>query len=223
MPSYKKHALFSIVMALPFFPNVFYLALALVGASIIDMDHRVKKKNLLFMAFFGLILTLILYILKLPFLIGVILVALALLFYISKHRGFMHSIIGISLVTCFLGMFVLGSNILLQDFKIDLKLSLVLISLVMGFLILNKRLLPLYSLLVTVGIILTPSMIVNPYYIFGALFVGCLSHVVLDLFTPSGVELLNPLSSKRCRKSCGLIFFGAWILLVFVSFFYPIS
>ena len=223
MPSYKKHALFSIIMALPFFPNVFYLALALVGASIIDMDHRVKKKNLLIMASFGLILTLILYILKLPFLIGIILVALTVLFYISKHRGFMHSIMGISLVTCLLGMFVLGSNILLQDFKIDLKLSLVLISLVLGFLILNRRLLPLYSLLVTVGIILTPSMIVSPYYIFGALFVGCLSHVVLDLFTPSGVELLNPISSKKCRKGCGFIIFGVWIFMVFASFFYLIN
>lgn len=44
-------------------------------------------------------------------------------------------------------------------------------------------------------------MIVNPYYIFGALFVGCLSHVVLDLFTPSGVELLNPLSSKGAGRA----------------------
>lgn len=219
MPSYKKHVLFSMIMAFPFFPDVFYLSLAVLGASIIDMDHDVNRKNLAIMALIGLVITLTLYILKLPFLIGIILVALALIFYISKHRGFMHSFMGITLITCFLSIFVLGSHILLQDFKIGLKISLIVISLILGFIILNKKLMPLYSFLVIVGIILTPSLVLNTYYVIGALFLGCLSHIMLDIFTPSGVELLNPFSSKKYRKGWGMFLFGMWVVSMLTAVF----
>ncbi len=224
MPSYKKHILFSIIMAFPFFPDVFYLSLAVLGASIIDMDHDVNKKNLTIMALVGLIITLTLYILKLPFLIGIILIALALVFYISKHRGFMHSFMGIIFIACFLSIFILGSHIILQDFKIGLKVSLIIISLILGFMIVNKKLMPVYSFLIIVGIILTPSLVLNPYYVFGALFLGCLSHIILDLFTPSGVELLNPLFSKKYRKGWGRFLFGIWVVsMLAVVFVYKLG
>ncbi len=48
MSSYKKHAIFAIILTLPFFPNVFSLALALIAASFPDFDHKVKKKTLLY-------------------------------------------------------------------------------------------------------------------------------------------------------------------------------
>ncbi|MBM4242128.1 MAG: metal-dependent hydrolase, partial [Euryarchaeota archaeon] len=35
MSSYKKHGLFSLIMVLPFFPDVFYLSLAFIAAAII--------------------------------------------------------------------------------------------------------------------------------------------------------------------------------------------
>ena len=91
MPSYKKHVLFSILMTLPFFPDVFYLSIAILGASMLDMDHDVNRKNLTIMALIGMVIVLTLYILKLPFLIGLILIILALIFYVSKHRGFMRA------------------------------------------------------------------------------------------------------------------------------------
>ncbi|MGZ7209986.1 MAG: metal-dependent hydrolase, partial [Methanobacterium sp.] len=99
MPSYKTHALFSIIIALPFIHDVFYLGVAVIGASIIDMDHHVKKNNLIIMAIFGIISSFILYILKLPFLFGISLIIMAFIFYISNHRGFTHSIFGVPLLS----------------------------------------------------------------------------------------------------------------------------
>ncbi len=61
MASYRKHILFSLFIALPFFPDVFYLSLAVIGASIIDLDHPMRERNLSLVAFFALLLTGILY------------------------------------------------------------------------------------------------------------------------------------------------------------------
>ena len=61
MPSYKEHVLASIIMVFPFFPQVFYIGLAVVGASIIDMDHNVNQKNIIIMGLLGVILSLLLY------------------------------------------------------------------------------------------------------------------------------------------------------------------
>ena len=210
MPSYKKHILFSLIMALPFFPDVFYLSLAVVGASIVDLDHHVKKKNLIIMALSGVLLAGILYLFKLPFLLGIILVALASIFYVSKHRGFMHSIFGIVVATAFLTVFVTGSYLSIQNFSSEPKVSLIVVSLILGFIVLNKKLIPLFTILVLSGIILTPNTGLDPYFVFGAIFVGCLSHLILDLFTPSGVEVFNPISSHRYKKTLGIFLMALW-------------
>lgn len=221
MPSYKKHVLFSLIMALPFFGDVFYLSLAVIGASIIDFDHHIKKNNLMIMILFGILLCLILYLLNLPIILGVILITLALIFYMSKHRGFMHSIFGIIIITIFLIIFIIGSYLLFTGFLENLKIFLIVISLVLGVMILNKKLIIPYSLLVLIGIILTKNLVLNPYYIFGALFLGCISHIILDLFTPSGVSILNPLSSKRYKKVLGIILMIFWTLAAVLMTFYP--
>lgn len=221
MPSYKKHVLFSLIMALPFFPDVFYLSLAVIGASIIDFDHPVKKNNLMIMILFGILLCLILYLLNLPIILGVILIALALIFYISKHRGFMHSIFGIIIITIFLTIFIVGSYLLFIDFSQNLKIFLIVISLLLGVMVLNRNLLIPYSFLLLIGIILTKNLVLNPYYIFGALFLGGISHIILDLFTPSGVSILNPLSLKRYKKALGIILMIFWTLAVILITFYP--
>ena len=74
MPSYKNHLVFSllipILVTVPFFPNVFYLSLAVIGASIVDLDHPLRNSNLLLLALFGIILVLLLHILQMPVLIG---------------------------------------------------------------------------------------------------------------------------------------------------------
>ncbi len=216
MPSYKKHALFSIIIALPFIPDVFYLSLALIGASIVDMDHHVKKKNLILMSLLGIILSILLYILNLPFLFGIALIFMALIFYISKHRGFSHSIFGTLLSSFLLAFFVIGFYSLVNGFGIENKLSLILISIILGIITLNKKILLPFIILVTLGVILTSNQSINPYLTFFGIFLGYLSHLILDLFTPSGIKILNPLSSKKFNKCMGIVLFILWGLGAFI-------
>ncbi len=217
MPSYKEHVLVSIIMVFPFFPDIFYIALAVIGASIIDMDHKVNKKNITILGLLGVILALILYILKLPYLVGVLIALMALLFYVSEHRGFMHSIIGIVFITGCISFFVLGAHTLLLDYSTSLKVSLIIISLILGIVILNKKLVPILAFLIIVGLIFSSNMAFNIYYVFSALFLGCLSHVILDLFTPSGVQLINPISSVKFKKRAGFTLLAIWAGCVIAS------
>lgn len=219
MPSYKKHALFSLVIAIPFIQDFFYLSLALIGAAIIDMDHHVKKKNLILMAVLGISLSLILYILKLPFLIGISLMVMALIFYISKHRGFTHSIFGIILLSFLLTFFILGFYNLFYGININNKIELIAISIILGIITLNKKMILPFIIVIPLGIILTPNLNLSLFYTFLAIFLGCLSHVILDLFTPNGIKLLNPLSSKKFKKRAGICLIGLWCVSVVIFVF----
>ncbi len=219
MPSYKIHIPFALIMALPFFPNVFLLSLALFGTSIIDFDNNIKENQIIIMFLIGIILALILYIFNLPAIIGVILILMAIIFFISKHRGFMHSIFGIIAISVFLSAFSTGFYLLLVDI-LSLKVILILLSIILGFIVLNRKLLLIYLILMITGIYLTPEMTFNVYHIFGAFFLGCLSHVTLDLFTSQGVSLFSPLSSRNYHKISGLVILIAWALLAIINLFY---
>lgn len=216
MPSYKEHVLISIIMVFPFFPEIFYIALAVIGASIMDMDHKVNQKNITILGLLGVILALILYILNLPYLIGVLIALMALLFYLSEHRGFMHSIIGIIFITGCMSFFVLGAHTLLLEFT-SLKVSLIIISLILGIVILNKKIVPIYAFLIIIGLIFSSNLGFNIYYVFSAFFLGCISHVILDLFTPSGVQLINPISSIKFKKRAGFTLIAIWAGCVVAS------
>ncbi|HEY0196226.1 MAG TPA: metal-dependent hydrolase [Methanobacterium sp.] len=218
MPSYKIHIPFALIMALPFFPNVFLLSLALFGTSIIDFDNHIKENQIIIMFLIGVVLALILYIFNLPSMIGIILILLALIFYISQHRGFMHSIFGIIVISIFLTIFAAGFYLLLVDI-IDLKVILILLSIILGFIVLNRKLVFPYVILMIAGIYLTPNLPFNVYHIFGATFLGCLSHVALDLFTSSGVSLFSPLSSRKYHKLSGILIIVIWIIAALVYLF----
>jgi len=142
---------------------------------------------------------------------------MALRFYISDHRGFMHSIIGIIFITGCISFFVLGAHTLLIDYSISLKVSLIIISLILGILILNKKIVPIYAFLIIVGLIFSSNIAFNIYYVFLALFLGCLSHIILDLFTPSGVQLINPVSSVKFKKRAGFTLLAIWAGCVIAS------
>jgi len=217
MPSYKEHVLVSIIMVFPFFPDIFYIALAVIGASIIDMDHKVNKQNITILGLSGVIMALILYILNLPYLVGVLVAVMSLLFYISEHRGFMHSIIGIIFISGCISFFVLGAHSLLMDYNVSLKVSLIIISLILGIVIINKKIIPIYVFLIIVGLIFSSNMAFNIYYVFAAIFLGCLSHIILDLFTPSGVQLINPISSVKFKKRAGFTLLAIWVGCVIAS------
>jgi inner membrane protein len=218
MPSYKKHILFSLIMVLPFFPDVFYLSLAVIGTSIIDFDHLLKIKSLFIMGLMGILLTFLLYLLKLPLILGLLLIFLALIFLVCKDRGFMHSVFGVTLTSVILTLFIIGSYFLIFNFTSNRLAILIVIISFLGFLSLNKKLVAPFIVLVVVGMLLLPVPDVNLYSIFGALFLGFLSHITLDLFTPSGVALFNPLSKRKYHKITGLVILGVWILFVGINF-----
>ena len=217
MPSYKKHILFALIMALPFFPNVFYLSLAVIGTSIIDFDHLLKIKNLFIMAFFGILLTFLLYLLKLPLILGLLLIFLALIFLVCKNRGFMHSLFGIILTSVILTFFIMGSYFLIFNFTSNRLVILIIILSFLGFLSLNRKLIAPYIVLVVVGMLLLPNPDITIYSIFGALLLGFLSHIALDLFTPSGVAIFNPLSKRKYHKITGLVILIVWGLFVVLN------
>lgn len=218
MPSYKTHIPLALVMVLPFFPDVFYLSLALFGTSIIDFDNNVKENQIIIMLLIGMVLGLILYIFNLPSMIGIILILLALIFFISQHRGFMHSIFGIIVLSVFLTIFATGFYLLLVN-MVALKVILILLSIILGFIVLNRKLLFPYIILMIIGIYLTPNLSFNMYHVFGAIFLGGLSHVTLDLFTSRGVSLFSPLYSRSFHKITGLIILTVWGLLAMFFLF----
>ena len=95
MSSYKGHSVFALLLALMFFHNPLSIALALIGANVPDFDHKFKKDNVYKIIILGLVVFISLYILKLPYYIGLIIVFLGAVFYFSEHRSFTHSIFGV--------------------------------------------------------------------------------------------------------------------------------
>lgn len=214
MPSYKNHLVFSllipILVTVPFFPNVFYLSMAVIGASIVDLDHPLRNSNLLLLALFGIILVLLLYILQMPVLIGLILILLSLIFFISTHRGLMHSILGVTLIAALLTLFTCGSLELLIN-SVPITPSLAIISIFLGVMILNKKIVPFYVVLTFLGIFLISYAFFNVYYVFFAFFLGLMSHIILDMFTGRGVALFSPLYSKRFGKKMLILLISLWM------------
>lgn len=220
MPSYKKHILFSIIMVFPFFPDVYYLALAVIGASVVDLDTSFRYRNLLIMALSGGALAFVLQLLNITPFPGILLLSIAFFFFLAQHRGFIHSIPGVCLATFCLALFILSFQGILLTFHVDYRISIYLTSIIIGVLVLNRGLLIIYALLVSLGIFLSPQTSFNFLYIYTALFVGSLSHLILDLFTGGGVMLLNPLWKQRYGKTAGILFMVIWGFAVAFIYFY---
>jgi inner membrane protein len=221
MSSYKKHILFSLLMVIPFFPDVYYLSLAVIGASMVDLDNSFRYRNLFIMAFSGGILAFILLFLNLTPFPGILLISIAFFFFLAQHRGFVHSIPGICLTSFCLAIFVLSFQNILILFKVDYMVAIYLTAIIIGVMILNRGVLILYALLVSVGIFLMPETNFNFLYIYTALFVGSLSHLILDLFTGNGVKLFEPLWKHSYGKLAGSFFLVLWAIFVVISNFYP--
>jgi inner membrane protein len=221
MSSYKKHILFSILMVLPLFPDVYYLSLAVIGASAVDLDTSFRYRNLFIMAIFGGALAIVLQFLKITPFPGILLISIAVFFFLAQHRGFVHSIPGACLTTFSLAVFVLSFQALLLTFKVDYRISIYLTSILMGVMILNRGLLILYALLVSLGIFLIPQTTFNFLYIYTALFAGSLSHLILDLFSGNGVKLFEPFWNHSYGKLAGSFLLTLWAVFVVLFNFYP--
>ena len=155
MSSYKGHSLFALILALMFSFNPLIIALAIIGANIPDFDHKFRNENVYKMIILGLLIFISLYILKLPYFIGLIIVFLGVTFYFSEHRSFTHSIPGtvilasaVSLILIWAWQLIINVTILPNDYLIAILIAL------LSFLFLNKRLLPIFIPLFLISVVI---------------------------------------------------------------------
>ena len=215
MSSYKGHSLFALILALMFSFNPLIIALAVIGANIPDFDHKFKKENVYKIIILGLLIFISLYILKLPYFIGLIIVFLGVTFYFSEHRSFTHSIPGtiilasaVSLILIWAWELIINVTIIPNNYLIAILIAL------LSFLFLNKRLLPIFLPLFFISVVVLQSFEITYIQIVLALFLGLFSHVVLDATTPAGVKLFTPVSSKKYYKNFAI---GAICVLVILA------
>ena len=196
--------------------------MTLIGASLPDFDHDVKKNNVYILIITGLVIFGILYLLSLPYLIGIMICLLAIIFYFSSHRGFTHSIFGITILTVLIFLIIImGSfTILSLNLKpvIVFETALGLMILFLGLISLNKKLILPFILLFFLGLLLLKINPVNYIMMIFSIFLGFLSHLILDSFTPMGVKILTPFSSKKFQKDFGIVMIILLVTLAIPQF-----
>ncbi len=221
MSSYKAHALAGIILAFPFIPSFFYLFFAVIGASIPDMDHDNNKNKVNSMFLVGIIISLLLLILNGSMLSGLLIVLLAITFYYSKHRGLTHSLVGVT-VLCLLLLFMMMGFIPVvtslaeyANYAMPNNLSIFIMLSLLGYFVVSRKVLTYYEVILACCLFLAPVNIsvINWRLIFIMLFLGAMSHIILDLLTPSGLAVFWPLSDREYHKKLAVIFIGIWLFL----------
>lgn len=207
MSSYKGHSIFALLLACMFFHSPLLIALTLIGANIPDFDHKFKKENVYRMIILGLIMFISLYILKLPYYIGLIVVFLGVTFYFSEHRSFTHSLFGVLTLTAAVSLILIWSLQLITVVSMlnDHYLILAILIALLGFLFLNKKLLMIFLPIFFISLFVVKTGDFSYIEIVLSLLLGLFSHIVIDSFTPSGIKLFAPLSSKKVYKNFGLM------------------
>ncbi len=215
MSSYKGHSIFALILSLMFFHSPLLIALTLIGANVLDFDHKFKKENVYKLIILGLIVFISLYILKLPYYIGLIIVFLGVVFYFSEHRSFTHSIFGILTLTASVSLIIIWGYELVIGFTTleNAYLIIAIIIALLSFLFLNKKLLMIFIPLFFVSLFIVPNVDVNYIEIVLALLLGLSSHTILDSFTPAGIKLFAPVSSKKVFKNFGWAMIFVLIIL----------
>lgn len=190
-----------------FFHSPLLIALTLIGANIPDFDHKFKKENVYRMIILGLIMFISLYILKLPYYIGLIVVFLGVTFYFSEHRSFTHSLFGVLTLTAAVSLILIWSLQLITVVSMlnDHYLILAILIALLGFLFLNKKLLMIFLPIFFISLFVVKTGDFSYIEIVLSLLLGLFSHIVIDSFTPSGIKLFAPLSSKKVYKNFGLM------------------
>ena len=218
MSSYKGHSLFALILAVMFFHNPLIIALTVIGANIPDFDHKCRKDNVYKMIILGLLVFISLYILKLPFYIGLIIVFLGVAFYFSEHRSFTHSVFGILTLASAVGLILIWSYQLLCDITVisDTYLLMAILIALVSFLFLNKRILLIFLGLFFISLFVFPHVKFTYVDLVLGLVLGLFSHTVLDSFTPAGVKLFAPISSKKFYRNFGI---ASVFILILLSIF----
>ncbi len=198
-----------------FFHNPLLIALTVTGANIPDFDHKFKKEHVYKMIILGLIVFISLFILKLPYYVGLIIVFLGVTFYFSQHRSFTHSIFGVLTLTSAVALIVIWGFQLITAVTIITNHYFVMAILIalLSFLFLNKKMLMILLPLFFISIVIFPAVKISYLQIVFSLFLGVFSHVILDSFTPAGIRIFAPLSSRKVYRNFGL----SMIFLVIIA------
>ena len=218
MSTYKGHSVFALVVSLLFFHSPLLIALTLIGANIPDFDHKFKNENVYKLIILGLIVFISLYILKLPYYVGLIIIFLGVTFYFSEHRSFTHSIFGVLTLTSAVSLILIWSFQLIvavTDIN-DYYLIMAILIAIVSFLFLNKKVLMLFLPVFFISLFIFRTGNVNYIEIVLSLFLGLFSHIVLDSFTPSGIKIFAPLSSKKVYKKFGMLSIFVLIVLAII-------
>ncbi|KZX15661.1 inner membrane protein [Methanobrevibacter cuticularis] len=177
----------------------------------------------------GLLIFIALYLFNLAYILGIMICILAIILYFSNHRGFTHSLVGISILSGLIFLIIiLGSSIVTSSINLipisqmanNKELSIIIITIFMVFLFLNRRLLAAFLILFLSGIVFFPIVNISWYSVLFPLLLGFISHLILDSFTPSGIELFRPFSSKKVHKKFGIammILFGLLAIFNWVN------
>ncbi|WP_455645768.1 metal-dependent hydrolase [Methanosphaera sp.] len=220
MSSYKPHAIAGLIFALPFIPSVFYLFFALLGASIPDMDHHNNNNKVYSMFAIGIVLSILLFFYDGLSISALILVSLAVIFYLSKHRGFTHSFLGIGILSFLFMLMVMGfipvlSRIFLSfGFNISSSFILLVILALLGYFVISRRYLYIYLLVLAIYLIIFPVDYTSIQWsmVLLTMFIGALSHIVLDLWTPAGLKVFKPFTDFKFHKGLAIILVVVWLL-----------
>ncbi len=218
MSTYKGHSVFALMVSLLFFHSPLLIALTLIGANIQDFDHKFKNENVYKLIILGLIVFFSLYILKLPYYVGLIIIFLGVTFYFSEHRSFTHSIFGVLTLTSAVSLILIWSFQLIvavTDIN-DYYLIMAILIAIVSFLFLNKKVLMLFLPVFFISLFIFRTSNVNYIEIVLSLFLGLFSHIVLDSFTPSGIKIFAPLSSKKVYKKFGMLSIFVLIVLAII-------
>ena len=221
MSSYKGHSIFAFLLAVMFFHNPLTIALTFIGANIPDFDHKFKRENVYRMIILGLIVFISLYILKLPYYIGLIIVFLGVTFYFSEHRSFTHSIFGVMTLASAVSLILIWGFQLVDAVTIidNRYLLMAILIALLSFIFLNKKLLMVFLPLFFISLFVFPACEISYIEIVFSLFLGLFSHVVLDSFTPAGIKIFAPISSRKVYRNFGL---SMIFLLVVIALIYNI-
>ena len=221
MSSYKGHSIFAFILALIFFHNPLTIALTIIGANAPDFDHDFKRENVYKMIILGLIVFISLYVLKLPYYIGLIIIFLGVTFYFSEHRSFTHSIFGVLTLTSAMALIMIWGSQLIDAITVldNHYLMMAILIALLSFLFLNKKLLMVFMPMFFFSLFFISVVYITYLEIVFSLFLGLFSHVVLDSFTPAGIKIFAPVSSRKVYRNFGL---SMIFLLIFVAILYNI-
>jgi inner membrane protein len=220
--NWKGHTIFGIILGLPFLSSPEQIFLLVAGALYPDLDHNVKSEIVERGIYFSGSLVLIdalIYIFKphyfdLGLFIGAVSVLLVYLIpHFANHRGITHTFLSLIVISLILGFLTYKMSIL----------SPIIAGIIALIMVTNDKLLgKVISICVFVwmGIYLIISDVQTTLVSFSGMWnyiipigLGYLSHIIGDSLTPAGCNALYPLDYKFHKKEA-VLFIIAWFLIV---------